>query len=110
MNHTKQARSRPPYRLGLKWTAHKVFHLPIRTGLRKGGPGRIASCLLAAGIVFLPGCSAPAVRQQRLVARPNMTFDDSVIFAYHASKLIGQMERGYAGSGDAANAGCTSCK
>jgi len=61
-------------------------------------------------VISLAGCSSPAVRQQRLVARPNMTFYDSALFNYHASKLLPQLEPGYAGSGGAANAGCTSCQ
>jgi hypothetical protein len=111
--------------LACGWAIPETSPVPVRRGLRLprgthacvAGPrwGRVrrfamSATLLLAAIVLLAGCSTPAVRQLRLVSKPTMTFEDSAIFAYHASKHVGQMERGYAGAGDAANAGCTSCK
>ncbi len=70
--------------------------------------------LLAMGVmtalVFLSGCSSPAVRQQRLVAKPAMTFSDSVAFQYNSSRLMSQQATGLAGAGGPQNSGCTSCR
>ena len=35
--------------------------------------------------LVMAGCSTPAVRQQRLVAKPNMTFSDSAVVTYKVS-------------------------
>ena len=61
-------------------------------------------------MVFLTGCAVPAVRQQRLVSKPNMLFSDSPVFTYNAARLLPQLEPGAATSGGAQNAGCTSCR
>jgi len=61
-------------------------------------------------MVLLAGCSSPAVRQQRLVAKPNMLFSDSAAFTYNSPKLLPQLAPGFAGSGGAQNSGCTSCR
>jgi hypothetical protein len=63
-----------------------------------------------AGILLLAGCSLPAVRQQRLVSKPNMIFSDSAAFAYNSARLLPQLEPGSAASGGAQNAGCTACR
>ena len=47
--------------------------------------------LMAAALV---GCSSPAVRSQRLVAKPNMTFSSSAAFSYNSSKLMPQLAPG----------------
>ncbi len=67
-----------------------------------------AMTLLAA--LVLTGCSTPAVRQQRLVAKPNMTFSDVTVFSYNAPGLLSQVATGFAGAGAAQNSGCTSCR
>lgn len=78
------------------------------TPLQGGHKARnLAVILVAAGLV---GCSAPAVRQQRLVSRPNMTFSDSPAFIYNSPRLLPQLATGFAGSGAAQNSGCTSCR
>ena len=78
----------------------------MRVGFRK--------CVLSAGTllvaILLGGCAAPAVRQQRLVARPNMTFSDSAVFTYNSARLLPQLAPGFASSGGAQNSGCTSCR
>ena len=67
------------------------------------------NCILLAVAAVLTGCSAPAVRQQRLVAKPNMVFSVSPVFSY-SSSVLPQLETGSAMSGGAQNAGCTSCR
>ncbi|MBL9135759.1 MAG: hypothetical protein JNK85_07820, partial [Verrucomicrobiales bacterium] len=52
---------------------------------------------------------AVPVSQQRLVARPNMQFSDSPVYAYGAA-VLSQIESGSAVSGGAQAAGCTSCR
>ena len=56
------------------------------------------------------GCAAPSVRQQRLVARPNMVFSDSAVFNYNSSRLLPQVASGFASSAGSQNSGCTSCR
>ena len=60
--------------------------------------------------MLLVGCSTAAVRQQRLVAKPNMTFSDSAAFSYNSPRLLGQLATGIASAGGAQNSGCTSCR
>jgi hypothetical protein len=69
-----------------------------------------AQSFAAIAVVLLAGCHSPAVRQQRLVSLPNMTFSESAVFAYHPGKLLPQLQPGLAGSGGAQNSGCTSCR
>ena len=64
----------------------------------------VAAILLAGS-----GCASVPVHQQRLVAKPNMLFSESPVFAYY-SKLLPQIEPGAAASGGAQAAGCTSCR
>ncbi len=68
--------------------------------------------LVCAGLITLAlaGCSSPAVRQQRLVAKPNMTFSDAAAFQYNSSRLMSQQATGLAGSVGSQNSGCTSCR
>lgn len=61
-------------------------------------------------LVALAGCTSPAVRQQRLVAKPNMIFSDSMVFTYNSSRLFPQIASGFASSGSSQNSGCTSCR
>ena len=67
---------------------------------------------VGAGLVALAltGCTSPAVRQQRLVARPNMTFSDAAAFQYNSSRIMPQLATGLAGSAGSQNSGCTSCR
>jgi hypothetical protein len=59
--------------------------------------------------LFLSGCAGVPVHEQRLVSKPNMTFDDSAVFGGR-SVLTVQIEPGAAFSGGAQAGGCTSCK
>jgi len=61
-------------------------------------------------LLVLVGCSSPAVRQQRLVAKPNMSFSDSMAFTYNSARLFPQIAPGFASSGASQNSGCTSCR
>jgi hypothetical protein len=58
---------------------------------------------------FLVGCASPAGRQQRWVAKPNMTFSDSAAFSYNSPRLLPQIAPGF-GADAAQNSGCTSCR
>ena len=72
---------------------------------------RFAVAGSCAALAFaLAGCSTPAVRQQRLVAKPNMTFSDSAAFQYNSFRLLTQQATGLAGAGGPQNSGCTSCR
>jgi hypothetical protein len=53
--------------------------------------------------LLLDGCSAPSVRQQRLVAKP-------FAFSYNSSRLLPQLATGFAAAGGPQNSGCTSCR
>lgn len=101
MNHRDPA---PPV---LNWAAPVTFHVPVQNRclrlLRSG-------CLPLAVLALLAGCSTPAVRQQRLIAKPGMTFSDSVAFTYNSPRLLSQFATGFGGSGAAQNSGCTSCR
>jgi hypothetical protein len=69
-----------------------------------------STVFLLFAFIFITGCSSPSVRQQRLVAKPNMLFSDSAVFSYNSPKLLSQLAPGFAGSGGAQNSGCTSCR
>ena len=114
-----------PHRLALSWAPHEAVPIPIQTTVRRWRPSPLypvyrrwergkrfvlSSCVPLAAIVFLAGCSSPAVRQQRLVAKPNMTFSDSTAFTYNSPRLLPQLAPGFASSGAAQNSGCTSCR
>ncbi len=78
---------------------------------RKRPPHSLAlGGLVFAMALLLAGCSSPAVKRQRLVAKPNMTFSDSAVFTYNSARLLPQLATGFAGSGGAQNSGCTSCR
>jgi hypothetical protein len=62
-----------------------------------------------AAVTFGAGCGGVPVHQQRLVAKPNMQFSTSAVFAYQ-SPVLAQIETGAALSGGAQAAGCTSCR
>lgn len=115
----------PSRRLALRWAAHETFHVPVRTAVRceRRNPlnpicqawNRRKRFILSQSLPFilvalLAGCSTPAVRQQRLVAKPNMLFADSAVFSYNSPKLLPQLAPGFAGAGGAQNSGCTSCR
>jgi hypothetical protein len=61
-------------------------------------------------VLLIGGCSSPAVRQQRLVAKPNMVFSDSSVFNYNSSRLLPQIAPGCASTSGSQNSGCTSCR
>ena len=60
--------------------------------------------------LVMAGCSTPAVRQQRLVAKPNMTFADSAVFGYNSPRLLPQIGPGFPGGDASQNSGCSSCR
>ena len=124
MNPSNRAKNRPR-RLVPWWSAGETFRVPMRTIFRFARriepclvrrewdwAGRFirSSCLPLAVIILLSGCSSPPMSQQRLVAKPNMTFSDSAVFTYNSPKLLPQLAPGFAGSGGAQNSGCTSCR
>ena len=78
----------------------------------KGSRNPLTTMSVWAGLLALAlaGCSTPAVRQQRLVARPNMTFADAATFQYNSSRLLPQQASGLVGAGAGQNSGCTSCR
>ncbi len=78
--------------------------------LRRATSGARFRAGLALAVCLLAGCSSPAVRQQRLVAKPTMTFSESAVFMYNSSKLFPQVAAGFATSGGGQNSGCTSCR
>ncbi len=66
--------------------------------------------LAALTVLSLTGCTTMRPSEQRLVAKPNMTFSDSAAFTYNSSRLFPQMATGFASSGGSQNSGCTSCR
>ncbi len=56
------------------------------------------------------GCTALRPSEQRLVAKPNMTFSDSATLVYNSSRLFPQLASGFATAGGTQNSGCTSCR
>ncbi len=70
---------------------------------------RLKKILQSSICLLLGGCANVPVHQQRLVAKPNMTFSDSLVFNY-GNSLQSQIEPGSATTGGAASSGCTSCK
>jgi len=58
----------------------------------------------------LAGCKAVRPTEQRLVAKPNMTFSESAAFAYNPSRLYPQLATGAATTAGPQNSGCTSCR
>jgi len=112
-------------RLVLNWIPSQSFRLrfretdrPERRGdacLAQSAWARARRFALSAGLplvalLSVAGCSSPAVRQQRLVSKPNMLFSDSAAFTYNSARLLPQLEPGSAASGGAQNAGCTACR
>ena len=70
----------------------------------------LSGVLTLVALLLLTGCASPAVRQQRFVAKPNMTFSDSAAFTYNSTRLLPQLAPGLSGSGASQNSGCTSCR
>ena len=60
--------------------------------------------------LVMAGCSTPAVRQQRLVAKPNMTFSDSAVLTYNSPRLLPQSAPGFPGGDASQNSGCSTCR
>lgn len=124
MNHKNQAQNQPR-RLALRWAAYEHFSVPVRASVRFEQPGALrpvrrrwergrrfvlSSCLPLAVLVLLAGCSSPAVRQQRLVSKANMTFSDSTTLTYNSPRLLPQMAPGFPGGDASSNSGCSSCR
>ncbi|MDX2109435.1 MAG: hypothetical protein SFY80_04260 [Verrucomicrobiota bacterium] len=59
--------------------------------------------------IAFSGCTAPTVSEQRLLAKPLMTFSNELTYGYQ-SQLQAQIIPGLATSGGSQAAGCTSCK
>ena len=125
MTRRKNSHQAPRRRLALNWISTESYRLPIRGGARLERRAHACSdrwpwdllrrFALFAGfspvaVLLLAGCSSPAVRQQRLVSKPNMLFSDSAAFTYNSARLLPQLEPGSAASGGAQNAGCTACR
>ena len=66
--------------------------------------------VVALTVLSLTGCTSMRPSEQRLVAKPNMTFADSAAFTYNSSRLFPQMATGFAATGGSQNSGCTSCR
>ena len=121
MNHDCSAKRRS-FQCLIRWYIDEKLHISIRKmgNLQSSHPRReprrvglsVTSSFLP--VVFtaflLGGCSSPAVRQQRWVAKPGMTFADSAVFSYNSPKLLPQLAPGFGGAGAAQNSGCTSCR
>jgi len=72
---------------------------------------RLAALVVAGAASFgLTGCTALRPSEQRLVAKPNMTFSDSAAWIYNSSRLYPQLASGFATAGGTQNSGCTSCR
>lgn len=79
----------------------------------KTTPIRQQFALAGLGVMMVLGltsCTALRPSEQRLTAKPNMTFSDSAAFSYNAPRLFPQMATGFASSSGAQNSGCTSCR
>ena len=86
----------------------KIELLLLRPGTRVGQLSVVAA-LSVAGI-GLTGCTSLRPSEQRLVAKPNMTFSDSAAWIYNSSRLYPQLASGFATAGGVQNSGCTSCR
>jgi hypothetical protein len=84
----------------MRWFVKRSF-----SWLRAGIVVPITALVLVLG----SGCSTVAVHEQRLVAKPGMTFGASPVET-PTSNLLGQIEPGSAAAGGAQAAGCTSCR
>lgn len=82
--------------------------------LQKKPPSNLQRFALAGSgsllILSLTGCTALRPSEQRLVAKPNMTFSDSATLVYNSSRLFPQLASGFATAGGTQNSGCTSCR
>jgi hypothetical protein len=107
------------------WAVTDEFSVEVRPGGRsrrrqrlRGGrgagehagrlPGAVGAAMLA--LLAVGGCANPAVRPQRLVAKPNMTFSDSAVLTYNAPRLLPQIGPGFPGGDASQNSGCSSCR
>ena len=74
------------------------------------GAAALGCAALVLAIWCLTGCQAVRPTDQRLVAKPNMTFSESAAFAYNPSRLLPQLATGTATTTGPQNSGCTSCR
>lgn len=121
MNHKSSAKSRS-FQCLIRWSIDDALRISIRKNgksqssqprraLRRVGLSLTSSFLpVVFTALLLGGCSSPAVRQQRWVAKPGMIFADSAVFSYNSPKLLPQLAPGFGGAGAAQNSGCTSCR
>jgi hypothetical protein len=65
--------------------------------------------LSAFAMLGLTGCTTIRPSEQRLVAKPNMTFTDSAALSFNSSRLMSQFATGLGGAASQ-NSGCTSCR
>ncbi len=70
----------------------------------------VAVGLIALALTSGFGCTAMRPSEQRLLAKPNMTFSDTAAFSYNSPRLFPQLATGFAASGGTQNSGCTSCR
>ena len=67
----------------------------LMSNLQRFAPAGLGSLL----ILSSTGCTALRPSEQRLVARPNMTFSDSATLVYNSSRLFPQLASGFATAG-----------
>lgn len=72
-----------------------------------GWLGRVL--LITGAVVALTGCTQVSLSQQRLVAKPEMSFDLTA-HGHPPTNLMSQVEPGLASTAGAQAAGCTSCR
>jgi len=93
----------------------KLTNLPLNSSTlsfrpdASRNPRDLTLAWLVVACVVLSGCTGLSPADQRLVSKPNMTFDENAVFD-DRSTLIVQVEPGSAFSGGAQAGGCTSCK
>ncbi len=84
-------------------------------GIRRGtgNPVRGRGCLaalLVGGALILAGCAHVPPQQQRLVSKPNMTFDGAAMFS-SLNRLVTQFESSSASAvgGQSSGGSCSAC-
>jgi len=72
-------------------------------------PQALRLLLVAGAAVVFSGCAQVSLSQQRLVAKPEMSFDLTAQ-GHPPTNLMSQVEPGLASTAGAQAAGCTSCR